>query len=265
MTVTPRKLAIQQLERGFHTLGNALNVPSRWVVAECWRHLPRPHRRRWWRDRRGAPVGGHPGGLELRRLRPRGDRLLSCLRLANLSPGIAKGSVAREVALMIRQSERRDPLSERLPGKPTALGGAGKEVVALIEPMKERRPLGIAGQVPEELAEGWIWSSPCAKRLPPTREFEQVSRLPLTRSRLAGDVVATHWRRSRDAVTTQAGRSLWTIAPVVQEGWFLTRLQTPPDGIRARAVHTVVTDGGANDNPSHPTDGKPGHKRRWSS
>jgi hypothetical protein len=150
VAVTPRKLAIQRLERGFHMLGNVLIAPGRWVVAECWRRLPRPHWGRWHGNRRGAPVGGHPGGLELRRLRPRGDRLLSCLHLANLSPGIAKGSVAREVTLMIRQSERRDPLPERLPRQPTALGGAGKDVVALIQPMKERRPLGIAGQVPED-------------------------------------------------------------------------------------------------------------------
>ena len=39
---------------------------------------------------------------------------------------------------------------------------------------------------------------------------------------------------SWDHLGVRQGRSLWTIAPVVQEGWLLTRFQTPPDGICAR-------------------------------
>jgi hypothetical protein len=48
------------------------------------------------------------------------------------------------------------------------------------------------------------------------------------------------WRQIPSSLKAIIG-SLWTIAPVVQEGRFLTRFQTLPDGF-ARALQTVVPE-----------------------
>ncbi len=90
--------------------------------------------------------------------------------------------------------------------------------MALIEPMKERRPLGIAGQVPEDSPKAGFGLRHARSVSRPRANSNRSLCRPLTRRGSPGDAVATHRRRSRDAVTTQAGRSLWTIAPVVQEG-----------------------------------------------
>jgi hypothetical protein len=93
------------------------------------------------------------------------------------------------------------------------------------------------------------WTRPEAHRPTPSR----VWLAPL--SGAVGACLGPGWRQSRitleapsDHPGVRQGRSLWTIAPVVQEGAVSDPLpDTPLDGICARALQTIVTDGGAND------------------